>query len=100
MTYTVRLARLAVEDMVALDGWIVAEARQEVADAYLERVYARIAKLRDFPFRGTPREDLGQGVRSLSFERRLIIAYLVIDDLVLILRVAGSQRDLSALFDS
>ncbi len=97
MTYSVRLARFAVEDMIALDSWLAEEAGQHVADAYLERVFARMMTLRDFPTRGTPRESLGSNVRSLTFERRLIILYEITAKTVLILRVVSGQRDLAAL---
>lgn len=98
MTRSVRLGALAVADLVALHRWVRAEAGQATADAYLDRIEVRIATLADFPDRGTLRDDLAPGLRTLAFERRLVIAYLVAAETVTVLRVVSGARDLGGVF--
>jgi len=99
MIYTVQLSAFAIEDLVALHQWVDAEAGRATADAYLDRVEERIASLADFPGRGTPRDDLVSGLRTLTFERRLLIAYMVDPDVkaVNVLRIINAARDLGPL---
>lgn len=98
MTHHIRLGPLVMADLVALHRWVRDEADQATADDYLDRVEARIATLADFPARGTPRDDLAPGLRTLAFERRLIIAYGVTEGTVTILRVVSGARDLGTVF--
>jgi toxin ParE1/3/4 len=88
----VELSRLALADLERIGDWIAAHAGAEVALAYLERIEGACAGLADFPRRGTPRDDLGPGVRTISFEGRATIAYQVETDLVLILAVFHAGR--------
>jgi len=101
MNYEVQLSALAIEDLIALHQWVSAEADIPTADGYLARIEDRIAALADFPHRGSPRDDLITGLRTLAFERRLLIAYSVDGNTVTIQRVINALRDLGpALRDS
>lgn len=83
----------AEADLSDLFRWVEAEAGAEVADRYLARIEAKCATLTAYPNRGSPRDDLGAGVRTQSFERRLVIAYRVEGDRVVILAVANGARE-------
>lgn len=89
----------AEADLAALFRWIEAEAGADVADRYLTRIEAKCATLTAYPNRGSPREDLGAGVRTQSFERRLVIAYRVTGKQVVILAVANGAREQAVLPD-
>lgn len=95
MTYDVQLSALAIEDLIALQRWVSAEANIPTADGYLARIEERIAALADFPNRGSPRDDLIAGLRTLTFERRLLIAYSVDGKIVTVQRVINALRDLA-----
>jgi len=97
MSHEVRLSELAISDLVALHRWIAAEADHAIADNYIDRIETRVAALAEFPDRGTPRDDLAPGLRTLAFERRLLIAYRVDGGTVLVLRVISAQRELAPL---
>lgn len=97
MTYRVEFLDTAADDMVALHLWVETEANADVADAYIERLRARCIKLSEFPHRGTPRDDLVSGGRSLSFERRMLIFYRVAGEVVQILRVLSSALETHTL---
>lgn len=85
-----------------------------LADADLEAIYLFIAKdnphraigfvrrvrtfcetLQSMPRRGRSREDLAAGVRTIVFERRVIVGYCILDDQLMILRLfyAGQNID-------
>lgn len=98
MTYDVQLSALAIEDLISLHQWVSAEADIPTADGYLARIEERIAALADFPHRGSPRDDLIAGLRTLTFERRLLIAYSVDGGVVTVQRVINALRDLGPTF--
>lgn len=77
MTYDFQLSALAIEDLIALHQWISVEADIFTADGYLDRIEDRIAALADFPHRASPRDDVIAGIRTLTSERRVLIAYSV-----------------------
>ena len=52
-----------------------------------------------FPMRGSPGDDLMPGLRTLSFERRVVIGYLVEGEAVWIVGVSYGGRDLSGVFE-
>jgi toxin ParE1/3/4 len=93
VTYRLRFSQIARDDLIALHAWIEVEADAIVADAYLERIEARCWNLTEFPNRGTPRDDLMMGVRSSSFERRILIFYRVGSSEVEIMRVVSAARE-------
>jgi toxin ParE1/3/4 len=78
---------------------IAAETGLAIADGYIDRVEARIAALSHFPNRGTPRDDLVSGLRTLAFERRLVIAYIVGPGSVTVSRVIDAARDLGSVMN-
>jgi len=94
MTYVVQLSALAIDDLISLHQWVSAEADISTADGYLGRIEKRIAALADFPHRGSPRDDLITGLRTLTFKRRLLIAYSVSGEVVTVQRVINAFRDL------
>jgi len=97
VTYRVLLSERAIEDLDTLHAWIAAEAGSAVADGYVDRLQTRIEALSEFPNRGTPRDDLISGLRTLAFERRFVIAYRVTAKDVRVLRVISGQRELAPL---
>ncbi|PJG45898.1 plasmid stabilization protein [Sphingobium sp. LB126] len=100
MTYDVQLSALAIEDLIALHQWVSVEADIPTADGYLSRIEERIAALADFPHRGSPRDDLVAGLRTLTFERRLLIAYNVDGKVVTVQRVINALRDLAPILQN
>ena len=54
------------------------------ADAYIERIVDYSLGFRTFPQRGTARDDIMPGLRTIGFERRITIAFKIEADLILI----------------
>ena len=98
MSYQVRLSEGAYDDLAGIWTWIASEADPDTANAYRARLRGFLAKLADFPRRGTPRDDLRPGIRSLVFERTIVTFYRIDGSIVTIVRIAHGARD-QALLD-
>lgn len=98
MIYEVKLSAFAIDDLIELHRRLSTEADPATASAYIDRIEERMTGLKEFPHRGTPRDDLVEGLRTLSFERRIVIAYRVEGAEVTVLRVLDGARDLAAIF--
>ena len=96
--FPVILSEAAIADMSAIGRWIAERADPETAEAYISRIEAACFRLADFPNRGSPRFGISQGLRSVTFERRVIIAYRVENGEVRIVRVIPAARDLARAF--
>ena len=70
--------------MSSLHAYIAAQAGEARADGYVGRIVAFCRGLETFPLRGTKRDDLLAGLRTVGFERRTTIAFVVTADAVLI----------------
>ena len=77
----------------------VDEAGWTIADAYYLRVEARLLSLSEFPRRGTPRDELQPGIRTVPFERRLVVFYEVEGDTVTVRRVINGARETRGLLN-
>ncbi|HVL73017.1 MAG TPA: type II toxin-antitoxin system RelE/ParE family toxin [Beijerinckiaceae bacterium] len=71
-----RYARPAERDLASIYAHI-RDSNQDpiVAAGYLRRIRARCDSLVDFPEQGRHRPDLGRGIRTLGFERRVLIVF-------------------------
>jgi toxin ParE1/3/4 len=98
VTLRVRFSEQAWQDAEEIYNWIAAKADSTTAENYISRIIDFCETLRDFPNRGTPRDDIAPRLRTMSFERRATIAYIVEPDAVRILRVLHHGRDLGKAF--
>ena len=97
--YRVVWRPLARADLLALYDWIAGHADPDTAFAYSSKIEAHAAKLATYPERGTPRDDLVPGLRTMPYRRKVVIAYRVLEDEVEILRLVHSGKDLGGAFD-
>lgn len=86
-------------DLLALYDWIAERADPETAFEYTAKIEAHAATLAEFPERGTPRDDLVPGMRTIPYRRRTVIAYRVTDGVVVVLRLVHAGQDWSGLSD-
>jgi toxin ParE1/3/4 len=93
--YQLVVSERALDDLVEIQNWVASQAGNEVALADLARIKARFYRLTEYPGIGTPRDDLVQGLRTVSFERRLIIGCRVDEGSVKIDRVVDGARDIT-----
>ena len=92
MTYQIKLSEQAVLDLADIQEWIAYEAGKVISENYINRITEKFMSLQTFPLRGTLRPHLGLGIRTLSFERRVSIAYRIIKNEVWIERVQSGRR--------
>jgi len=93
---TVRFAPEAEQDLADLYDWIAGRAGPTTAIGYVERLHAACVSLAHASERGTRRDDIRPGLRTVGFERRVTIAFAVEDQAVTILRVFSGGRDWEA----
>lgn len=89
----------ARDDLLSLYDWIAGQADPVTAYDYTAAIEVHVRKLSHFPERGSPREDLGEGIRTTPYRRRTIIAYRVLDDVVEIVRLVHGGQVLGGVFE-
>ncbi len=92
MTHKVTFRREALRDLGDLHRFIATESFER-ADHYVDRVYDACMSLAQMPLRGPARYDLAPGIRILTFEKRVVIAYRVIGRRVRIVNVFYGGRN-------
>lgn len=97
MNYRVILTPEAEAQLDSLHDYIAGATSLEVANRYVDAILARIAGLTDFPHRGTPRDEVRPGFRTIPFRRRLTIAYQVVADEVRVAGIFYAGQDFEAM---
>jgi toxin ParE1/3/4 len=69
----------------------------EIAVGYVRRIRIFCESLATFPERGTRRDDIRPGLRIVGFERRVVLAFSVTHETVVIGRIFYGGRDYEAL---
>jgi toxin ParE1/3/4 len=98
MTHKVSFRPGAEADLFALYRYISDRSGPVRAGDYIARIEAACMALATFPERGTKRDDLAPGIRTMGFERRATIAFRVEGDTVRIVRIFYGGRDYEAYF--
>ena len=83
----------AEADLVGLYEYIATRSGYGIAGGYIERIEAACMALATFPSRGTRRDDILPGLRTLGFERRVTIAFRVLKTQVEIVTIAYAGRN-------
>lgn len=89
---------LAERQIDNLHNYISAHASEKRADSYVERIITFCQGLATFPLRGTKRDDLLPDLRTIGFERRMVIAFIVAADTVLIEGIFYGGQDFETAF--
>lgn len=99
MTRRLLYAPEAEAQLVHLYRYIAGEASPAIAQGFTDAIVDHCESLRHFPNRGTPRDDLRPGLRTISFRRRVVIAYAVSADAVTIVGIFYGGRDYEAILE-
>lgn len=83
----------AEADLVGLYEYIAERSGAAIAGGYIERIEAACLALASYPERGTRRDDILPGLRTVGFERRATIAFRVLRTRVEIVTIAYGGRD-------
>jgi toxin ParE1/3/4 len=83
----------AERDLLRLYEYIANEASIERAGSFIERIEEACLSLQTSPERGTRRDDIRPGLRTMGFERRATIVFQVRGREVVIVRVFYAGQD-------
>lgn len=87
----------ARDELHELHSYIAIAADAETASRFTGDIIDHIATLSEFPKRGTPRDDLRPGLRTMAWRRRMTIAFVVEEYDVVVIGVFYGGRDCEAL---
>jgi plasmid stabilization system protein ParE len=93
MKYRVVFSPEAEDQLAALYKYIATAASHDIAVRYTEAIIRYCESLRDFPRRGSERDDVRPGLRVTNYKKRTVIAFDVEADLVSILGVFYGGQD-------
>ena len=96
MTHTVHFTPEALDQLDKLEVDISGAASPAIAARYVDSIVDYCQNLQTFPHRGTRRDDLRPGLRTLGFRRRVTILFEVAGDTVNILGVYYGGQDYEA----
>lgn len=95
--YRVTLRPAAFADLQLIEAYIAGEGSPDAAKRFVEAILAHCFTLDHFPHRGTPRDDLRPGARTIPFRRSVTILYAVEEREVAVLGIFYGGRDLEAV---
>ena len=76
-----------------LYDYIASQSSESIAIGYVRRIREACESLAHVPERGTKRDDILPGLRTIGFERRVTIAFRVLKTRVEIVTIAYGGRD-------
>jgi plasmid stabilization system protein ParE len=97
VTRTIVFAPEAEAQLVRLYRYIAREASAEIARRFTDDIISHCETLSEFAERGTPRDDLRPGLRTIAFRRRVTLAYAVMNADVAILGIFYGGQDFESL---
>ena len=97
MTHRVLFSPEAEAQLDALYRYIANAASPTVAKGYTGAIVEHCGRLEIFPDRGSPRDYLRPGMRTISFRRRVTIAYAVAADEVAIIGIFYGGQDIDTI---
>ncbi|HYW17631.1 MAG TPA: type II toxin-antitoxin system RelE/ParE family toxin [Allosphingosinicella sp.] len=86
--------------LAAIEAYIAERASQAIAERFVAVLVDRALKLDSFPSRGTPRNDLMQGLRTIVHRRTVTIAYVVDGDEIEVTDFLYRGEDVAGRFGS
>jgi plasmid stabilization system protein ParE len=97
MAYRIIFTPEARDQLDHLHSYIASAADAEIALRFADGILDHIARLSEFPERGTPRDDLRPGMRTLAWRRRVTIAFVVEESDVVVIGIFYGGRDFETL---
>jgi toxin ParE1/3/4 len=83
----------AEEQLATIFGYIAVAASVDIATGYTEAIIAYCERLRPFPHVGTLREDIRPGLRTVSYKKRVVIAFTADAEQVSIIGIFYGGQD-------
>jgi plasmid stabilization system protein ParE len=83
----------AETQLVDIFRYIASAASPEIAARFTNNIVTHCESLRTFPFRGTKRDDIRLGLRTVTYRKRVVIAFDIEANLVTIIGVFYAGQD-------
>lgn len=99
MSYRIVFTPKARDQLDRLHAYIAAAADEATASRFTDGILDHIAGLSAFPRKGAPRDDLRPGLRTLSWRRRVTVAFMVEEADVVVIGVFYGGRDFESLLE-
>ena len=99
-SYRVVFSPEAEAQLVAIYRWIAENATPTIAEGFTGAIIDYCEKLESFPERGTRRDDLRPGLRTIGFRHRVTIAFAVEAETVTIIGVFYGGQDFEAALET
>ena len=99
MSRTVVIAPEAQAQLDALYDYIADAASADIALRFNDALLDQFESLRDFPVRGTARDDILPGLRTVGFRKRVTIAFVVEKTSVLVIGVFYGGQDFESILE-
>jgi len=96
LAYRVVFAPEAQAQLASIYSYIAGEAGPSVALAFTTAIVDYCEGFTVFPKRGTRRDDLRRGLRTIGFRRRVTIAFAIEDETVSIVGIFFGGQDVEA----
>jgi len=87
----------ALEQLEELYDFIAHAGTPGSAAGFTESIVSFCESLANFPFRGTARDDLRPGLRTIGYGNRVVIAFAVLNEDVVIVGIFYGGRDHASL---
>jgi toxin ParE1/3/4 len=97
LTLRVVFSPEAEDQLVELYRYIATAGSPDTAAQYTEAIVAFCEGLVQFPRRGTARDDIRPGLRTVSYRKRTVIAFAVLDSTIAIIGIFYGGRDYAAI---
>jgi len=94
MAYAVVFTPEARRQLQSIHDWILAAASPGRALAFTDAIIGYCESFKTFPHRGTRRDDLRPGLRTIGFRKRVTIAFDVEGELITIISILYGGRSL------
>jgi plasmid stabilization system protein ParE len=91
--YRVVFRREALRQLDELYNYIADAGSPDNAARYTDAIVTYCDGFTEFPYRGTARDDIRPGLRTIGYKKRVIIAFAVLDDTVTIIGLFYGGRD-------
>lgn len=87
MKYRITFSARATSDLTNLFDYLLKQTSEKTSRHFVEGIYNYCLEFDTFPQRGLQRDDIRPGLRLVGYRRHACIAFAVIDDEVVILRI-------------
>jgi plasmid stabilization system protein ParE len=98
VTRRVAFNRDAADDLESIYAYIRKQSGGARAQTFVGDIRDFCDGLVHFPYRGRRRDDISPGLLTVGFRGRVLVAYEVVDDLIIIQRILYGGRDIGAAF--